>query len=82
LRAADAEVEVRRAKEVRDLSPYQAIVVGTSVHVGRLPGEIPRFVKRHRQVLSNLLVADFVIVAFAPALYGLPTVASALFRVT
>jgi menaquinone-dependent protoporphyrinogen oxidase len=61
LRAAGAKVEVRRAKEVRDLSPYQAVVVGISVHMGRLPGEIPRFVKRHRQALSRLPVAYFVV---------------------
>jgi menaquinone-dependent protoporphyrinogen oxidase len=61
LRAADTEVEVRRAKEVRDLSPYQAVVVGTSVHMGRLPGEIRRFVKRHRQALSRVPVAYFVV---------------------
>jgi menaquinone-dependent protoporphyrinogen oxidase len=61
LRAADTEVDVRRAKEVRDLSPYQAVVVGTSVHMGRLPGEIRRFVRRHRQALSRVPVAYFVV---------------------
>jgi menaquinone-dependent protoporphyrinogen oxidase len=61
LRAAGAEVEVRRAKEVRDLSPYRAVVVGISVHMGRLPGEIVRFVKRHRQALGRLPVAYFVV---------------------
>jgi menaquinone-dependent protoporphyrinogen oxidase len=61
LRAADTEVEVRRAKEVRDLSPYRAVVVGTSVHMGRLPGEIGRFVRRHRQALGRVPVAYFVV---------------------
>jgi len=61
LRADDTTVEVRRAKEVRDLSPYQAVVVGISVHMGRLPGEIVRFVKRHRQALSHVPVAYFVV---------------------
>jgi menaquinone-dependent protoporphyrinogen oxidase len=61
LRAADTEVDVRRAKEVRDLSPYQAVVVGTSVHMGRLPGEIRRFVRRHRQALGRVPVAYFVV---------------------
>ncbi|MGD9048812.1 MAG: flavodoxin domain-containing protein [Anaerolineae bacterium] len=61
LRSADTEVEVRRAKEVDDLSPYQAVVVGVSVHMGRLPGELPRFVKRHRQALSHMSVAYFVV---------------------
>jgi menaquinone-dependent protoporphyrinogen oxidase len=61
LRSAATEVEVRRAKEVDDLSPYQAVVVGVSVHMGRLPGELPRFVKRHRQALSHMSVAYFVV---------------------
>jgi menaquinone-dependent protoporphyrinogen oxidase len=61
LRTADTQVEVRRAKEVRDVDPTQAVVVGTSVHMGRLPSEIRRFVKRHRQVLSGLPVAYFVV---------------------
>jgi menaquinone-dependent protoporphyrinogen oxidase len=61
LRAADTEVDVCRAKEIRNLNHYQAVVVGTSVHMGRLPGEIRRFVKRHREVLSGLPVAYFVV---------------------
>ncbi len=61
LRDAGTEVEVCRAKEVRDLSPYQAVVLGISVHMGRLPGEIVRFVKRHRQALGRVPVAQFVV---------------------
>jgi menaquinone-dependent protoporphyrinogen oxidase len=61
LRADNIEVEVRRAKEVRDLGPYQAVLVGASVHMGRLPGELARFVKRHRQALSRVPVAYFVV---------------------
>ncbi len=56
-----AEVDVRRVKEVRDLSPYQAVVVGTSVHAGRIPGETRRFVRRHRRALSRQPVAYFVV---------------------
>ena len=59
--AAGPEVEVCRAKEVKDLSPYQAVVLGISVHMGRLPGEISSFVKRHRQALSRMPVAYFVV---------------------
>jgi len=61
MRAAGTEVDVRRASEVRDLSPYQAVVVGTSVHMGRLPREIPGFVKRHRKSLGRMPVAYFVV---------------------
>jgi len=61
LRTDGTEVEVRRAREARDLSPYGAVVVGTSVHMGRLPTEVRRFVRRQRQALSRLPVAYFVV---------------------
>jgi menaquinone-dependent protoporphyrinogen oxidase len=61
LRADGTQVDVRRAREARDLSPYGAVVVGTSVHMGRLPGEIRRFARRQRRVLSHLPVAYFVV---------------------
>jgi menaquinone-dependent protoporphyrinogen oxidase len=61
LRDADTQVDVHRAREVRDISPYGAVVVGTSVHMARLPGEIRRFVRRQRRVLSRLPVAYFVV---------------------
>ena len=61
LRDAATGAAVRRAREARDLSQYGAVVMGTSVHMGRLPGEIRRFVRRHRQVLSRLPVAYFVV---------------------
>jgi menaquinone-dependent protoporphyrinogen oxidase len=61
LRATGMEVDVRRAREVRDMGPYQAAVIGTSVHMGRLPGEIPRFAKRCRKSLRDMPAAYFVV---------------------
>jgi menaquinone-dependent protoporphyrinogen IX oxidase len=61
LRRAEIEVEVCQARGVRDLSPYQGVLVGTSVHMGGLPGGIRRFVRRHRRALSQLPVAYFVV---------------------
>jgi menaquinone-dependent protoporphyrinogen oxidase len=60
-RAAGAEVDVRRARDVRDVSPYQAVVVGTSVHMGKLPGEIRKFVAGHHGALSRVPLAEFVV---------------------
>jgi len=61
LRDADTQVDVRPAREARDLSPYGAVVVGTSVHMGRLPGEIKRFARRQRQALGRVPMAYFVV---------------------
>jgi menaquinone-dependent protoporphyrinogen oxidase len=54
-------VDVCRAKEVRDLAPYGAVIVGASVHMGRTAGEAVRFVRRHRHALSQRAVAHFVV---------------------
>jgi len=61
LRAQGADVDVMRAKEARDLSGYGAVLVGVSVHAGQVPGELPRFVKRHAATLATLPVAYFVV---------------------
>jgi menaquinone-dependent protoporphyrinogen oxidase len=61
LRGEDVEVDVRRAKEVRDLSPYQAVVVGASVHMGRLTGEIIRFLKRLDRARPGIPAAYFIV---------------------
>ncbi len=61
LRSPNTAVETRRAKDVLDLSPYGAVVLGISVHMGRLPGEVRRFARRHRAALSRVPVAEFVV---------------------
>jgi menaquinone-dependent protoporphyrinogen oxidase len=61
LRAQGFDVDVLRAGKVREISSYQAVVVGTGVHAGRLPREIPGFVRRHRQRLALVPVAYFVV---------------------
>ena len=61
LQGEASSVEVRRAKEVTDMSPYQAVVVGTPVRAGRLHPQAVKFVQRHRQALSQVPVAYFVV---------------------
>jgi menaquinone-dependent protoporphyrinogen oxidase len=61
LRDAGTQVDVCRARESEDVGAYQAIIVGTSVHAGRLPREIIRFVRRHRKALSEVPVAHFAV---------------------
>ncbi len=54
-------VDVRRAKEVTGVSPYRAVVVGTGIHMGQVHRDMLAFVKRHRQALSQVPVAYFVV---------------------
>lgn len=57
----ETEVDVLDAKDVKDVSPYDAAVVGTSVHAGQLPRSIRRLVKKQRQTLAQMPVAYFVV---------------------
>ena len=54
-------VNVHRAKEVIDLSGYTAVVAGTGIRMGRVHGDLPKFLKRHRKTLSTIPVAYFVV---------------------
>ena len=54
-------VDVLPARDVADVSQYQAVVLGTAVHAGRLHRDARRFVKRHRQALGQLPTAYFVV---------------------
>jgi menaquinone-dependent protoporphyrinogen oxidase len=61
LRGTGAAVDVVRTKEVADVGAYRAVVVGTPVRAGGLHGSVRRFVKKHRQALSKIPVAYFVV---------------------
>lgn len=61
LRGADMQVDVCRAREARDVSTYRAVIIGASIHAGQLPGELKRFVRRHRNELAQMPVAHFIV---------------------
>jgi menaquinone-dependent protoporphyrinogen oxidase len=61
LRGEGTQVDVCRAREAQAVDSYDAVIVGTSVHMGKLPREIKRFVRRHRNVLADVPVAQFVV---------------------
>jgi menaquinone-dependent protoporphyrinogen oxidase len=61
LRDTGVQVDVCRAREAGDVGVYRAVVVGTSVHMGRLPREIVRFVRRSRTALARVPVAHFCV---------------------
>jgi menaquinone-dependent protoporphyrinogen oxidase len=58
---AGAAVDVRSAKEVTDLSPYRAVIVGSAIRVGKWLPEVLRFVERHGEALSRMPVAYFAV---------------------
>ena len=54
LRADGVEAEVRPAGEVRDLAPYDAVVVGGALYAFRWHRDARRFVTRHAAALRRL----------------------------
>jgi flavodoxin len=59
LREAGAEVDVLPVKEVHNLDGYDAVVLGSAVHIGKVLPEAVQFAKRHQPVLADLPVAYF-----------------------
>jgi len=56
-----AAVDVRLAKDVTDVSPYRAIVVGSAIYMGQWMSEAAKFVEMHREALSQIPVAYFAV---------------------
>ena len=61
LKEAGQEVDVHPAGEVRDLSGYDAVILGSAVRAGRLMPEVRRFVRTRREDLQGLPVAAFAV---------------------
>lgn len=53
--------DVRAANEVEDVAGYDAVVIGTGVHAGSLPGAILKFAEKNAAALSNVPVAIFLL---------------------
>lgn len=61
LRDESIQVEVVRAKEVKSIAPYQAVVLGTGIHAGRCHSDAFHFAKKHREKLKGIPFALFVV---------------------
>jgi menaquinone-dependent protoporphyrinogen oxidase len=57
---AGAAVDVRLVKDVGDLGPYQAVIVGSAIRQGRLLPEVVESAETHGEALNRLPVACFV----------------------
>ena len=53
------DVEVKRAKDVRDVSSYRAVILGSAVYMGKLMSGAERFAADHLADLSGVPVAFF-----------------------
>jgi len=61
LHEAGGAADVRRAREVRDLTGYRAVITGGPIYASFWHGDAKRFVKRNRQALADLPVAYFAV---------------------
>lgn len=61
LHEAGLRVDLRPAREVTDVSPYRAVVLGSPIRAGRWMPEALKLLRRHREPLSHIPVAYFVV---------------------
>jgi menaquinone-dependent protoporphyrinogen oxidase len=61
LRGMGIPVEVRLVENVKDLGPYQAVIVGSAIRRGQWLPEATAFVKNNQDALSRLPTAYFVV---------------------
>jgi menaquinone-dependent protoporphyrinogen oxidase len=54
-------VDVLRVKEVKDLSSYRSVVVGSGIRNGRVYRAALNFLKQHQMALSQVAVAYFIV---------------------
>ncbi len=61
LREGGIPVEVRPLREVRDVRPYRAVILGAPMRRFRWEPEVVKFLKRHREGLGRIPVAYFTV---------------------
>ena len=61
VRQAGFEVEISPAREVKSLDPYQAVVLGGALYMGRLHKDARKLLKRKRGELASRPLAVFAI---------------------
>ena len=61
LRADGADVDIRQARAVRDLDPYEAVILGAPLYMGRWHGDARGFLKRFDRELADRPLAVFAL---------------------
>jgi menaquinone-dependent protoporphyrinogen oxidase len=59
----NTRVVIDRTNQVKDISGFDAVVAGTSIHAGRTVGDFKRFLRRFHQPLKEKKLAYFVVCA-------------------
>ncbi len=61
LRECGLKVEVKLARQVRDLASYRAVVLGAPLYIGSWLKDAQRFLKQHQAALAERPVAIFAL---------------------
>ena len=61
LRSGGAEVDVSPAKDVKNVSAYTAVIVGSAIRMGKLLSDATKFVEKNREALGQIPVAYFIV---------------------
>lgn len=61
MRVNGAEVDVKPVEEVKDISGYKGLVLGTAVRAFRILGKTKRFLRKHRKAMQSIPVAYFLV---------------------
>lgn len=61
LRSAGTGVDVAGLREVASVAAYTAVVMGSPIYMGKIEGEVGKFVARHRDALAKVPVAVFAV---------------------
>lgn len=61
MQTSDVVVDVKPVEEVRKITGYDAVIVGTAVRMFRILGKTRRFLRRNRKALKAVPVAYFLV---------------------
>jgi menaquinone-dependent protoporphyrinogen oxidase len=61
IQQAGAEVSVQPVESVKNIKPYDAVVVGSAVRIFRILGKTRRFLRKHKKDLRKIPIAFFLV---------------------
>ncbi|MFN2302721.1 MAG: flavodoxin domain-containing protein [Anaerolineales bacterium] len=61
MRSGGLLVDLKPVEEVKDISGYQGLVLGTAVRAFRILGKTKRFLRKHRKAMQSIPVAYFLV---------------------
>lgn len=56
LSEASISTEMMSVEQVRDIDPYQAVILGAAVYIGKWPQEAVKFLQANEQILAGRMV--------------------------